>query len=274
LSRAADIDAFFWKLMQPTDPTASPIRKKGRPRRADAPKIPWVTVDKSLVFGEREVDPKTGNERVRYPSLAELAERFGVSRTLMWKYAHKHRVYERRAEVRLKTEARFEDKVIEKLATSRATATVNVIGVVDQFLLRFEQELREGRVKTDSAADFDRLARLRELMNGSSDARIELQGGLTLEAIQARHRALRGQVAQITPQIAGTVEPEAGEPPQPATDRVRVESRTNHLGSRGDAAHAASRQRVEPPADRGPSARGAEEGELVRAIDRLGGPAR
>ncbi|HET9621187.1 MAG TPA: hypothetical protein VFP84_07465 [Kofleriaceae bacterium] len=204
--------------MEPTHPTEpqkrshrraqhedAPKRRPGRPRRADAPKVPWESVRRALVFGEREVDPVTGDERVHFPSLAVLADRYGVSRTLMWKFAHKERVYERRTEAKLKAQARFEDKVIEKLADARATATVDVIAVVDQFLLRFETDLREGRVKTDSAADFDRLARLRELMSGSSDARIDLQGGLTLEAIQSRHRTVRAQVAQLTPQITGTV---------------------------------------------------------------------
>lgn len=191
--------------MEPTEPTEPPKRRSGRPKRADAPMVPWVTVDKLLVFGERDVDPASGGERVRYPSLADLAARYGVSRTLMWKYAHKHKVYERRREAQLKTEARTEHKVIEKLSTARANATVDVLGVLDEFISRFGADLREGRVKTDSAADFDRMARLRELMSGSPDSRLEL-GGLTLGAIQARHRTVRSQVAQLTPAIAGTAE--------------------------------------------------------------------
>jgi hypothetical protein len=223
--------------MEPTEPTEPQKRRSGRPKRADAPTIPWITVDKILVFGEREVDPASGGERIRYPSLAELATRYGVSRTLMWKYAHKHKVYERRRETQLKTDARTEAKVIEKLSSARANAAADVIGVIDQFMLRFQSDLLDGRVKTDSAADFDRMARLRELMSGGADARLELQGGLTLEAIQARHRAVRSQVAQLTPAIAGTAEsgvvtesedrPSTDQPSEaelrPAVERVNAE---------------------------------------------------
>ena len=225
--------------MDPTEPPEPQKRRTGRPKLADAPKIPWITVDKIMVFGERHVDPATGGERVRYPSLAELASRYGVSRTLMWKYAHKHNVFERRTEARLKTEARTEDKVIEKISAARANATVDVLGVLDQFILRFQTDLLEGRVKTDSAADFDRMARLREMMNGGpreSRVQVELRGGLTLEVIQSRHRAVRSQVEQLTPAIAGTVEavlervgadgPSANKPPEaepPAMDDERDE---------------------------------------------------
>jgi hypothetical protein len=94
--------------------------------------------------------------------------------------------------------------VIDKVSTSRAIATADIVGIVDQFLLGFERELQGGRVRTDSAADFDRLIRLRELLLGRVDGRTELQGGLTLEAIQARHTRLRGQADGMTPELTGT----------------------------------------------------------------------
>jgi hypothetical protein len=194
------------KPKPPTDPPTPPKAKRGtgRPRRGEEPKIPWPTVDAALVHGERHADPDTGQEVVRYPSLVELASRYGVTRTRMWKYAHKHNVYERRKEAQLRTQARTDAKLIEKNADSQAVASADAVKIVNLFLDRFEIELREGRVRTDSPSDFDRLARLRELLIGGADARTELTGGLTLEAIQARHRQLRVQVEGMSPELAGT----------------------------------------------------------------------
>jgi len=186
----------------PGDPKAK--RRKGRPRRGDTPIVDWEAVDKALVHGERFTDPATGKEGTKYPSLVELGERHGVSRTRVWQYAQQARCYDRRKDAQLRTQAQYDSLVIEKLSASRAIATADIVGIVDQFLRGFEKELQGGRVRTDSAADFDRLIRLRELLLGRVDGRTELQGGLTLEAIQARHTRLRGQVDGMTPELTGT----------------------------------------------------------------------
>ena len=117
---------------------STPKARRGRPKRGEGPDVPWPTVDKLLVHGEQVIDGKTGEERVSYPSLATLAERYGVSRTLLWKYAHRHQCFDRRKDAQARTQALTDDKVIEKLSSARATHTVDVLRVVDQFLLGFE----------------------------------------------------------------------------------------------------------------------------------------
>jgi hypothetical protein len=199
------------KVSKPSQLESQSRRRPGRPRRADAPVIPWEAVDRVLVFGEAIQDPETGVEAVRFPSLAVLAQRYGVSRTLLWKYASKARCFERRKEARAKTLARTDAKVIEKLSTSRAAATSDVAAIVDTFISGFRKALDEGKVRVDSAADLDRLVRLRELINGNADSRNEMTGNLTLEALQSRHRQLRGQVDAMTPELAGTTSQVASE---------------------------------------------------------------
>jgi hypothetical protein len=186
-------------------------RRPGRPKRADAPIVPWDTIDKLLVHGEAVRDPKTGQDVLRFPSLAVLAKRYGISRTLIWRYATKAHCYERRTEARAKVLARADEKVIEKLSNARAAATTDVAGIIDTFISGFRKALDDGKVRVDSAADLDRLVRLRELINGNADARNEVTGGLTLEALQGRHRQLRGQLDGMSPELAGTTTQVAGE---------------------------------------------------------------
>jgi hypothetical protein len=202
------------KLSSASPAGATPQRrskKAGRPKRGEGPNVPWPAVDRVLVHGEAQVDPQTGEEVLRYPSLADLAERYGVSRTLLWKFARRRNCYERRKEAQLKTQARTDDKVIEKVANARAAATSDVAAIVDTFILRFRKALDEGQIRVDSASDLDRLVRLRELISGNADSRGELRGELTLEAIQLRHRRLRGQVEGMSPELAGTQGHDAGE---------------------------------------------------------------
>jgi hypothetical protein len=173
--------------------------------------IPWETVDRLLVHGEVVVDPRTGQEALRFPSLAVLAKRYGISRTLIWKYSNKARCFERRKEARAKILARTDAKVIEKVSSARAAASSDVAAIVDTFISGFRKALDDGKIRFDSPADLDRLVRLRELINGNSDSRSELVGGITLEALQGRHRQLRSQLDGLSPELAGTTTQVAGE---------------------------------------------------------------
>jgi len=48
-------------------------------------------------------------------------------------------------------------------------------------------------------------------MLGNADSRQEIQGGLTLDAIQERHHKLRGQIDGLTPELAGVDAGEEGD---------------------------------------------------------------
>jgi hypothetical protein len=197
--------------MESSEATLKPRRPRGRPKRADAPVVPWDRVDAALVFGEVVKDPATGCEAVKFPSLADLGARHGVSRNRVWQYASKARCFQRREEARLKTQERYEQKVVERVAEARALATADVVRVVDDYIRGFKQALDEGRVRFDSPADLDRLVRLKELLAGNADSRQELRGGLTLAAIQERHQRARTQIDGITPEISGEVASRDGE---------------------------------------------------------------
>jgi len=195
--------------MDASEPTPS-RRPRGRPKKADAPIVPWDEVDRLLVFGEAAKNPETGIEAVKFPSLAELGARYGVSRNRVWQYASKARCYQRREEARLKTQERYEQKVVEKVAEARALATADVVQVVDDYIRGFRRAVDDGKVRFDSPADLDRLVRLKELLAGNVDSRQELRGGLTLEAVQARHQRLRTQIDGLTPELEGTAATNGG----------------------------------------------------------------
>ncbi|NOJ79839.1 AT hook motif domain protein [Myxococcus xanthus] len=66
-----------------------PLKRLGRPTKAEGPRLPHDEVDKLLVEGE-EVPTTRGRVKRRFPSLRELAERFGVAHSAVAKYAQQH----------------------------------------------------------------------------------------------------------------------------------------------------------------------------------------
>lgn len=66
-----------------------PLKKRGRPTKAEGPRFPPDTVDRLLVEGE-EVPTTRGRVKRRFPSFRELAQRFGVAHSAIARYAEHH----------------------------------------------------------------------------------------------------------------------------------------------------------------------------------------
>ena len=92
----------------------------GRPRKSEGPRVPYEEVDRVLVFGE-VVPCEDGNgTTVVYPSYRELAERYGVSNSVIAEYAKTHNVQRRRREAQARIQAKAENKIVEMRATAIA----------------------------------------------------------------------------------------------------------------------------------------------------------
>jgi hypothetical protein len=187
--------------------TAFPNRRTGRPRNADRLVVPWEEVDQLLVFGEKVRDEETGHETIRYPSYRELGRRYGVSGSLIARYSSQRQCMERREENRVRQQIRFEQKVIEKCTEARAISAAEAVAIVDDYIRRFREALDDGRVRADGASDFNTMMRLKAFLEGKADSRQEVHGMITLEDMQARHRALRAQLEALDPAVTGEVPP-------------------------------------------------------------------
>ncbi|ADO70447.1 hypothetical protein [Stigmatella aurantiaca] len=66
-----------------------PVKRLGRPTKAEGPRFPPDTVDRLLVEGE-EVPTTRGRVKRRFPSFRELAQRFGVAHSAIARYAEHH----------------------------------------------------------------------------------------------------------------------------------------------------------------------------------------
>jgi len=191
--------------------------KGGRPPK-NAPPLPWDEIDRLLVYGE--LVPSRGGETHTpvFPTFAELSQRFGCSTSTLSTWAKQHRCLARRQEALARQRVITEEKLLTMRAEAYARSVEDEVRTIDGWLQRFEDEVAKGKVRCDTAGDYDRLARLKQFLLGGPDARKEVNATLTLEALQARHAAAmrvqqasaeeRGEVLAL-PARGGTAKPAA-----------------------------------------------------------------
>lgn len=180
-------------------------RGRHRPKKQDAPELDYVELDKLLVFGEVvAVGPDgAGGANVVYPSYRDLASRFGLSSSMVGEYAKTHNCLRRREVAKLRTQARVEEKIVERRAEAIAISKEEQIAIIDNYLAGFKEALAEGRVRYDSPADYNTMARLKEFLLGGSDPRHETQGLPSLERIQELHQEHLRVMNQTSPAERG-----------------------------------------------------------------------
>lgn len=260
-------------------------RAKGRPPKGAAPALPAEEVDRLLVFGEVVTCDDGSSQTVTYPSYRDLAERFGVSTTLIAKYSKDHNCIRRREQAKARIQAQADQKLVELRATAVALSKDDELRIIDTYLAGFEKALAEGRVRFDNPGDFNTMVRLKEFVMGGADSRQEIHASLSLEDIQARHQrmirvvgetssAVRGELPGPTSGMVIDAEPDDREgdadPPRAPTDGAAGDLNVHLRGSEPEAARrrsaegadelvGAARARVEAVLERGLSVRDDEE---------------
>ena len=197
-----------------------PVKKKrrredGRPLKSEPPLLPADEVDRLLVFGELTPAVDGEIQQIRYPSYRELGERFGVAHTLVATYSKRHNCLRRREEAIERVRAKTDKAMVEMRAKGLSLSREETVKIIDKFLMQFFEALDEGRVRCDNASDFNTMVRLKEFVSGGPDSRSEVQGGLTLHTLQARHRALV-TAARAAPEIRGELTAKDGSRPPSA----------------------------------------------------------
>ncbi len=199
----------------------------GRPRKGEGPRVPYEELDRILVFGEVAPCEDGNGTTVVFPSYRELADRYGVSHSVVADYAKSRNVQRRRKEASARVQAKAEQKLVEARATAIAYSKDDELRIIDGYLAGFEKALADGRVRFDNPADFNTMVRLKEFVQGNADSRQEIHASLSLEVLQARHRQMiravdvtaeeRGlsAAAALPAQSIEGAEGDAGDPPAP-----------------------------------------------------------
>ena len=158
-----------------------------------------------LVFGEVSMNDD-GTSNTVYPTYRELAEKYGVAPSVIADYAKSHNTMHRRKYGEHRIEARRDEKIIEARATAEAITVAEMLALIDEFLIKFREALKEGRVRTDSPADVNTLIRLKSFLEGGADSRQEIRHMLSLEVLSERHERYMRDLESSTPAMAGIID--------------------------------------------------------------------
>jgi hypothetical protein len=179
-------------------------RGPGRPRRAEGPAFPRDKVFDALVYGE-VVQSADGTATTEYPTYREVAERYGVAISVIAEYAKSRNVLKRRELARARFEARKEEKLIELRADAVAFDEARMLQVLDEMFANYATSVTEGRMRFDNVGDLDKLWRLKSFIQGGPDSRQEVQGAITLEALQQRYETMLRNTREVTLEMTGYV---------------------------------------------------------------------
>lgn len=150
-------------------------------------KFDALELERVLVCGEEVINAQ-GQATIHYPSCRTLAKRFGTAHSTIAKFARDRDCYSRRDVVKAKLQARIEQKLTERRAEALTTSRAGTLSIIDAFLEGFAEAITSKQVRMESVADFNVMVRLREFLAGGADQRVELQGNISLEALQARYQ--------------------------------------------------------------------------------------
>lgn len=181
-SISSDDSVVIPQEQQPSKKTKLPDRRGGRPKGRFDPTIDWAHIRNIFVRGELH-EGAEGPTTV-YPSLRELAKRYGVSN---------QRIHQKISEENwIGQRDRFQQTVThktdERVAEARAVATVDGLVVLDEWIDLFRKNLQEGRVRADSLQDLNTALRLRKFLEGEAESRHESKQVITLEQLERIHQ--------------------------------------------------------------------------------------
>lgn len=161
-------------------------RSRGRPRGGFLPQheVDWREIEKAYIYGDvldDTGDPLHPDAR-HYPSMRELAERFGVHASAIGTHSGRFGWVKRRKAFMVS----LQEETDRAVAKAAALSTADAVGIIDVWVGRFETALRANQVRADNVSDLNCIMRLREFLLGNADSRAETTHTLTLDAMQKR----------------------------------------------------------------------------------------
>ncbi len=178
-------------------------RRRGRPAKNSETLVNWDAVDSLLVEGEQV---ETDNGVVTgYPTYRDLAGRFGVSHSLIGKYAAEHNCLERRKQNQKRARSLANSRLSEFRAHELALKSDDIIRAIERYMVDFEEALVEGRVRCDNPADYNTMVRLRAFVEGDADSRSEIVAGVSLEELEQRHGEMLKSFSESSSPVRGEV---------------------------------------------------------------------
>lgn len=206
-------------------------RQPGRPRRGTEPEFDHRELERLLIHGEWESEPGQP-PRHRYPSYRELADRFGIAKSTVFRFSRHHNCLERRAgsgvedpparteEVSPDDAANAAEDVEALLAESdfgEEGDDQRLLPTVREIFVTWVRSVREGEIRITSAGEIEKMMRIAADLDAEAQMRALIPEGVpTLDELQELYEERQRAFEASTPAMRGRVPIGLDEPLPPS----------------------------------------------------------
>lgn len=156
----------------------------GRDGRTD---IDWELAEQFYIMGELVTQKRDGTMTHKLPSFTDVGRRFRCSPQLVSYHSQKRKWKEKRVKYRRDAQT----AVREEVAKARALTFGEAAGILDAWLVQFQEQLEKRAVRTDSLSDFNIAMRLKSFVEAQPVADGGEANALSLHGLQRKHAAAR-----------------------------------------------------------------------------------
>lgn len=190
------------KTVKPRDTPNKRTKNGGKFSRDD---IDWDLAESFYVQGEIIIEKtRHGDLERKKPSLKDVAMRFGCPVSTLH-YQSKKRKWQEKRETWERMAAK---EVSEAVAKARALSFAEGAAILDAWLLKFEQAVKEDKVRFDSISDFNTALRLKAFIEAQGSNAADTNSEVTLADLQRKHKEQRARGEQTSRAMTGVLEPE------------------------------------------------------------------
>lgn len=175
-----------------------PKKNVGRHGRTD---IDWDLAEQFYIMGELITQKRDGTMTQKLPSYSDVGKRFKCSPQLVSHHGRKRKWKEKRETYRQAAQA----AVREEVAKARAMSFGEAAGILDAWLVQFQDQLEKRAVRTDALSDFNIAMRLKAFVESQPDPNANAESRYSIDSLQAKHARVRRARSVATGAASGVL---------------------------------------------------------------------
>ncbi len=194
---------------KPVKPKEMPDKRRKTAGKFSRDDIDWDLAESFFIQGEIFLERNKQGDLIRKkPSYADIGRRFKCASSLVHYHAKRRNWVEKRET----WERMAAQHVYEEVSKARAYSFGEAAGILDSWLMKFEQALRENKVRFDSVSDFNTAIKLKAFIESQGSEAADTSGqAVTLQELQAKHRELRDASRELDPAVTGVIDGTPGD---------------------------------------------------------------
>ena len=153
------------------------------------PDIDWDLAEQYYICGEIIREQRDGTFTQKDVSMNDVSRKFKCSVSLVHYHAKRRKWTEKREDYK-----RYSQKVTnEAVARARAMSFVEASGILDKWLLKFQDQVDRDKVRVDALSDFNIAMRLKRFIDEQPIIDTQKTSDMSINRLQGRHKNSRSK---------------------------------------------------------------------------------